>query len=80
MKTAISIPDPLFERADLLARRFHISRSELYARAIKRFVEAYDEASTRAALDAVYAEESSDLPPGAITAQATIVSPWEDEG
>ena len=80
MKTAISIPDSIFERADLLARRFHISRSELYARAIERFVEAHDEASTRAALDAVYAEESSALPPGATAAQAAIASEWEDVG
>jgi len=80
MKTAISIPDPLFERADVLARRFHISRSELYARAVERFVEAHDEAATRAALDAVYAEESSDLPQGATAAQAAVVSEWEDEG
>jgi metal-responsive CopG/Arc/MetJ family transcriptional regulator len=80
MKTAISIPDALFQRADLLARRFHISRSELYARAVERFVEAHDEASTRAALDEVYAEESSDLPCSAVAAQAAIVSEWEDEG
>lgn len=79
MKTAISIPDPLFERAELLARRFHISRSELYARAVERFVEAHDEAITRAALDAVYAEDASDLPCGAIAAQAAIASEWEDD-
>jgi metal-responsive CopG/Arc/MetJ family transcriptional regulator len=80
MKTAISIPDPLFKRADVLARRFHISRSELFARAVERYLEAHDEASTRAALDAVYGDEPSDLPPGALTAQSAIASEWEDEG
>ena len=60
MKTAISIPDPLFERADVLARQFHISRSELYARAVERFVEDYDQADTRATSDEV---SSLDLEP-----------------
>jgi metal-responsive CopG/Arc/MetJ family transcriptional regulator len=36
MKTAVSIPDPLFEAADNLAGRLGISRSELYARALAR--------------------------------------------
>jgi metal-responsive CopG/Arc/MetJ family transcriptional regulator len=39
LKTAISIPDNLFEAADKVARRLGISRSELYQRAIARFLE-----------------------------------------
>ena len=38
MKTAISIPDELFEEAEHLLSQFHTSRSELYSRAIKEFV------------------------------------------
>lgn len=38
MKTAISLPDPLFEEAERVAARLGLSRSELYARAITRFV------------------------------------------
>ena len=38
MKTAVSLPDPLFEEAERVAARFGLSRSELYARAIARFV------------------------------------------
>ena len=38
MKTAISIPDEIFEAAERLARRLKISRSELYSRAISEFV------------------------------------------
>ncbi|MEM6753148.1 MAG: ChpI protein, partial [Cyanobacteria bacterium P01_C01_bin.38] len=33
MKTAISIPDPLFEAAEQFAKRLGLSRSELYAMA-----------------------------------------------
>jgi mRNA-degrading endonuclease toxin of MazEF toxin-antitoxin module len=33
VKTAISIPDPLFDAAERLAKRLRIARSQLYCRA-----------------------------------------------
>ena len=41
MKTAISIPDPVFKNADKLAKRLGLSRSELYVRAISSFLEEH---------------------------------------
>lgn len=38
MKTAVSIPDPVFAEAEALAHRLGISRSNLYARALGAFV------------------------------------------
>ena len=76
MKTAISIPDPLFEEAEALAHRLHVSRSELYATALRAFVERHDEIAKRLALDELYAAESSALPTGAARAQARVVSEW----
>jgi metal-responsive CopG/Arc/MetJ family transcriptional regulator len=38
MKTAVSIPDEVFEQAEALARRARTSRSELYARALSEYV------------------------------------------
>lgn len=38
MKTAISLPDDLFEAAEQLARRTHRSRSEVYAAALREYV------------------------------------------
>lgn len=38
MKVAVSIPDPIFDEAEALARRMKISRSKVYARALKEFV------------------------------------------
>ncbi len=38
MKVAVSIPDPIFVDADLLAKRLGLSRSEVYARALGEFV------------------------------------------
>ena len=45
MKTAVSIPDDIFERADQLARQEKRSRSELYAAALREYVarHAHDE-------------------------------------
>ena len=38
MKTAVSIPDEIFERAERLARRHRWSRSEVYAAALDEYV------------------------------------------
>ena len=45
MKTAVSIPDDIFERAERLARRERRSRSEVYAAALDEYVarHAHDE-------------------------------------
>ena len=41
MKTAISVPDDVFGEAENLAARLQISRSDLYARALKEFLERH---------------------------------------
>jgi predicted transcriptional regulator len=38
MKTAISLPDPLFRQAETAARGLRISRSQLYATALAEFL------------------------------------------
>ena len=38
MKTAISIPDDVFEQAEQAAKRLGLSRSELFTRAVKAFL------------------------------------------
>jgi metal-responsive CopG/Arc/MetJ family transcriptional regulator len=38
MKTAISLPDSIFEAAEKLAKRFGISRSQLYANAVTEYL------------------------------------------
>ena len=54
MKTAISIPDPLFEQAERLARRMGMSRSEVFQRAVAAFVRAHRDANVTEALNRVY--------------------------
>ncbi|MFT5483376.1 MAG: metal-responsive CopG/Arc/MetJ family transcriptional regulator [Halieaceae bacterium] len=61
MKTAISIPDPIFESAERAAKKLGISRSELYATAVDEFVERYRVEDVTAQLDAVYSSSPSQL-------------------
>lgn len=58
MKTAISIPDDVFEDAEALARRLNQSRSQLYSRAVREYVARHAPDSVTHALDALFAEES----------------------
>ena len=61
MKTAISIPDPIFEAADSLAKQLGMSRSEFYRRAVEEYMESRQHENVREALDLVYSDESSAL-------------------
>lgn len=54
MKTAVSIPDPVFAAADALAHRLGLSRSELYATALKRYVDEHRQIGVRERLNVVY--------------------------
>jgi metal-responsive CopG/Arc/MetJ family transcriptional regulator len=77
MKTAVSIPDPIFEAADRLARRRKVSRSEIYAQALSQLIEREASGEVTSRLDAVYDQINSSLDIGLATAQASVVrEPW----
>lgn len=59
MKTAISVPDLVFRRAERLARRLKKSRSQLYSEALADYVSRHDPALITAALDDLYTSENS---------------------
>lgn len=61
MKTAISIPDAVFAAAEQLAQRQGVSRSELYVRAISKYVEEHEAEQITARLDALYGDETSSV-------------------
>jgi len=54
MKTAISIPDALFTAAERLAKQLGISRSQVFQRAMKMFLQEHREEGVTEALNAVY--------------------------
>jgi len=63
MKTAVSIPDVLFDAADEVAERLGMSRSQLYAKALAEYVSTRRDEDVTAALNRVYAEQPSELDP-----------------
>lgn len=70
MKTAVSLPDRVFDAAERVAKRLGISRSELYARAVARFVEEHRGDKVTDGLNRVYAEVDSTLDPALNRLQA----------
>jgi metal-responsive CopG/Arc/MetJ family transcriptional regulator len=63
MKTAISIPDPIFESLERLAKRNGVSRSSLYVQALLDYLKAHRRKGIVQALNAIYHEEDSTLNP-----------------
>lgn len=77
MKTAISLPDPLFEAAEALAEQLAMSRSQLYVKALEAFVLAHRDQAVTAALNRVYETESSQLDPVLESIQSASLPPDE---
>lgn len=69
MKTAVSIPDDLFRRADELASRLGKSRSQVYREALADYVARRDPGAVTRALDEV-ADELSAQDTAFVTAAA----------
>jgi hypothetical protein len=61
MKTAVSIPDGVFDAADRLAARLGVSRSELYTCALRSLLERESDDAVTARLDDVYAQDPGGL-------------------
>jgi metal-responsive CopG/Arc/MetJ family transcriptional regulator len=68
MKTAISLPDAIFARAEKLARRLKKSRSELYKQALAEYLARHDPDAVTEAMDRVAA--SIDTRPDGFSAAA----------
>jgi len=77
MKTAMSIPDNVFEEAEKAAKRLRLSRSGLYTRAIREFLENRSQKEITDTLNRVYAEETSALDPALVRMQTRSL-PNED--
>ena len=77
MKTAISIPDPLFQAAELLAKEQGISRSELYSTAIRDYVSQHKNHKVTEALNAIYSVENNSLDSNLETLQTQSTSKEE---
>lgn len=63
MKVAVSVPDRVFEQAELVAKRLRVSRSRVYSQALEEFVRKHGGQNVREALEAVYGHQSSPVDP-----------------
>ncbi len=79
MKTAISIPDEVFRRAERLAKKRKVSRSQLYTSALVQMLEAEPKDELTRAYDSAFADD----PPDPFTneaARAVLAGiEWSDE-
>ncbi len=59
MKTAVSIPDELFEQVEQLARRLDTSRSHVYRKALEDYIARHDVDRVRESLDKALSDLSA---------------------
>ena len=59
MKTAISLPDSLFQAAEKTAAKLGIPRSQLFAKALEEFIYNHEESEITEKLNEVYAKFNS---------------------
>jgi hypothetical protein len=78
LKTAISLPDPLFDAGERAAQRLGISRSELYAKALATFLKADEGDDVTQEINR--ALQGAALPLDAVLARAQAASLGPDEG
>ena len=78
MKTAISLPDELFEEAERYAKKHGISRSELVANALRDFMKTRSDAQIIAAFNEVYKDETNAVDPvlDRLQWEAAKKNPW----
>jgi hypothetical protein len=76
MKTAISVPDSVFQAGERLAHRLGLSRSRLYSEAVRDYVSRHDDDEITRRLNAVYDREASEPDP-LVTRVASLALPKE---
>jgi len=77
MKTAVSLPDDVFEEAEALSQALGTSRSALYAAALREYLARHRPDAITAALDVIYGAVDSDLDPALHGAAAQVLEHTE---
>jgi metal-responsive CopG/Arc/MetJ family transcriptional regulator len=78
MKTAIPLPDALYEAAELLAGRLGVSRSRLYANALEEYIGRHNARRVTERLNAIFGAEASSIDRAVAAAQTEVLkrSDW----
>ena len=73
MKTAISIPDPIFLAAENMAKRLGMSRSELFTAAMSEYMDSHKYQNITETLNKIYSQSSEKLDPNIAVMQMKSV-------
>lgn len=74
MKVAISVPDPVFDAAERLAKQRRVPRSQVFSEALEEYLARHNGPAVTAKLDAVYGKEASQVGPELMSAQYASLS------
>ncbi len=74
MKTAVSVPDDVFQKAEHLARREGRSRSEVYSAALREYVARHAPDEVTESIDRAMADLGDDAGPDGFLRAATSAS------
>ena len=77
MKTAISVPDEIFELSEQLAKKLKVSRSKIFAMGVKKLAEEHDDDQVTARLDEFYSKEKAEIDP--VVMKMAVLSLPKDE-
>jgi len=77
MKTAISVPDDVFELSERLAKKLKVSRSQIFAMGVKKLAEEHDDDEVTARLNEFYSQEKAEIDP-VIMKMAALSLPKEE--
>ncbi len=78
MKTAVSVPDEIYQQAEDLVRRSGRSRSEIYSTALRQYLVQHQPASMTEAMDQALAEIDPQPDPflDAVARETLVEAEW----
>lgn len=74
MKVAISVPDPIFDAAERMAKERRVPRSQVFSEALEEYLARHDSSAVTAKLNAVYDGLKSRVDPALASAQYATLS------
>lgn len=77
MKTAISVPNDVFQLSDRLAKKLRISRSAVFAMGVRKLGEEFDDEEITSRLNDYYGKQRAELDP--VIVQMAAISLPNDE-
>ena len=77
MKTAISVPDEIFQLSEKLAKKLKISRSKVFAMGVEKLGKEFQGEDTTTRLNEYYSKEKAEVDP--VILKMAILSLPKDE-